>query len=371
MDKLVITGCGLLTGFGTNPTATFQRICQGESVVRQIGPHFAPFLARTDFSGSNDCPERSIGMAIAVVSQALSSNPGFILDDMTAVYMSSSKGGMESIENGAFFDWLPDGPARAVASKWKLRAGAFNVVAACASGLFGLAAACRDIRSGRISRAIVGCTEASLTSTVLAGFSKLGVLTRKGMSPFCRERDGFAPGEGAAAFLVQRQKEVFQCGSASFAVPISGYGLSSSFEHPLRFHPEGPEIKQAMMQALYMADLKNDQIDAICLHGTATENNDTAETAAVRSLFGRSTPCFALKPALGHLLGACAAVEMAICLQVLATGTIPLTLGFREADSNGGLFLSEKLLNRPVRRVLSLNFGFGGHVGAVILEKIL
>jgi 3-oxoacyl-[acyl-carrier-protein] synthase-1 len=116
-----------------------------------------------------------------------------------------------------------------------------------------------------------------------------------------------------------------------------------------------------MIEALARAGLAPREIDYINLHGTATPANDRAEDAAVYQIFGDATPCSSTKGWTGHTLGAAGVTEAIICALCLEHGLLPGTLNTRALDP---AFRSRILLaaeERPVGRVMSNSFGFGGN----------
>ena len=96
------------------------------------------------------------------------------------------------------------------------------------------------------------------------------------------------------------------------------------------------------------------------LHGTGTQSNDSAESRAVSSLFGTSTPASSTKGATGHALGAAGALEAVICALSLQEGLMPGGLNVTRIDPALQIqYLSENRAGR-VARVISNSFGFGG-----------
>jgi 3-oxoacyl-(acyl-carrier-protein) synthase len=70
-------------------------------------------------------------------------------------------------------------------------------------------------------------------------------------------------------------------------------------------------------------------------HGTGTRMNDAAECLGLLALLGgdfAEIPLTSLKPALGHLLGACGAVETVAAIVALNERIVPPTLNTRRLD---------------------------------------
>ncbi|MBL8028787.1 MAG: beta-ketoacyl-[acyl-carrier-protein] synthase II, partial [Fibrobacteres bacterium] len=130
-------------------------------------------------------------------------------------------------------------------------------------------------------------------------------------------------------------------------------------------------IARCIIRCLKSASLSPKDIGAVCLHGTATVNNDLAEANAVRAVFGSyDVPCFGIKPQFGHLLGSSALVEVVICSDAVRRRIIPSSLLYGSPDPLCSLNLSAETGELKSPYILSLNFGFGGHIAAVIIGKI-
>jgi 3-oxoacyl-[acyl-carrier-protein] synthase-1 len=111
------------------------------------------------------------------------------------------------------------------------------------------------------------------------------------------------------------------------------------------------------------------EVDYINLHGTGTPSNDSAESRAVTGLFGTATPCSSTKGATGHALGAAGALEAVICALALQAGLLPGGLNVQQRDPQLELNYLTRNQRRPLRRVLSNSFGFGGANCALLFGR--
>jgi 3-oxoacyl-[acyl-carrier-protein] synthase II len=120
-----------------------------------------------------------------------------------------------------------------------------------------------------------------------------------------------------------------------------------------------------MRLALEDADLRPEQVDYINAHGTSTPAGDSAETAAVKGVFGdraRELIFGSTKSMTGHLLGASGALEAAVCALVVRHGIVPPTINQFTPDPTCDLnAVPNHAVRRPVTVALSNSFGFGGH----------
>ncbi|MEO1366598.1 MAG: hypothetical protein AAFX50_05440, partial [Acidobacteriota bacterium] len=135
-------------------------------------------------------------------------------------------------------------------------------------------------------------------------------------------------------------------------------------------HPEGEGAARAIGAALEDAGLSPDAIGFINAHGTGTPLNDSAESAAVRSVFGERAaelPLTSTKGLVGHFLGSSGAIEAVASLLCLHHGLVHPTPGDAAADPGLGvdLVVGEP---RPVdrRAAVSTSFAFGGSNAAVV-----
>jgi 3-oxoacyl-[acyl-carrier-protein] synthase-1 len=236
---------------------------------------------------------------------------------------------------------------------------------ACSSSAKAFGAAWRMIEAGWIDAAVVGGVD-SLCLTTLYGFHSLQLVSSAPCKPFDAARDGISIGEAAAFALLERLPARLDSGR----VLLTGSGESSDAHHMSSPHPQGRGAREAMEQALALANLAPADIDYINLHGTGTPSNDAAEGCAVSSVFGRSAQASSTKGATGHTLGAAGALEAVICAASLTHGLMPGSVNTERLDPAIDLdYLRENRTNAGLRRALSNSFGFGGSNCSLVLER--
>ena len=241
-----------------------------------------------------------------------------------------------------------------VRQRCRLEGPAVAVSCACASSAKVFASARRMIEADVIDAALVGGVD-SLCLTTLYGFHSLQLSSPTPCRPFDVARDGISIGEAGAFALLERMPE-----DAGDAVMLLGIGESSDAYHMSAPHPEGLGARRAMQSALAAAALEPGAIDYINLHGTGTPSNDRAESQAVTSVFGPTTPCSSTKGATGHTLGAAGALEAVISALVLTHGLMPGGVHTATLDPTLTAHYIKENHRAPVSRVLSNSFGFGG-----------
>jgi len=237
---------------------------------------------------------------------------------------------------------------------------AFVVSAACASTAKAFGNAARMMALGLCDAAIVGGAD-SLCLTTLYGFHSLQLTAEGPCRPFDEARSGISIGEAAGFALVERADR------AEGGIALLGIGESSDAHHMSSPHPEGLGARLAMEKALASASLAPGDIDYINLHGTATRVGDAAEDQAISGLFGDRTPCNSTKGQTGHTLGASGIVEAIIAALSLEQGFIPPSPMTMRLDPALRSRYQVEGQVRPLNRVMSNSFGFGGSNCSLIL----
>jgi 3-oxoacyl-(acyl-carrier-protein) synthase len=115
-------------------------------------------------------------------------------------------------------------------------------------------------------------------------------------------------------------------------------------------------------------------IDAVCLHGTGTVRNDRYEARGLRTVMGErgdSQRGFSVKGGIGHLLGAAGSVETVFSVLALHEQVLPPTINCEHpAEDCPFPVTGAAAVRQPVRTLLKLSLGFGGHLAAGILRRV-
>ena len=254
-----------------------------------------------------------------------------------------------------------------------------TVTTACAAATQAIGDAAEVIRRGDADVMLAGGTEAGISELGLAGFCAMRALTtsyndRPGESsrPFDRDRDGFAPSEGAALLVLEELGYARARGAQPLAELI-GYGVTADARFLVAPPEDGGGAARAIRVALDHAGVGPGEIDYISAHATATEVGDIAETRAIRSVFGKDAdriPVSAFKSQVGHLLGAAGGVETIAAIQTLRTSQIAPTINLEHPDPECDLdYVPLKPRSADVRTVAKNSFGFGGQNAVLILRR--
>ncbi|PGA24862.1 beta-ketoacyl-[acyl-carrier-protein] synthase II [Bacillus thuringiensis] len=409
MERVVITGMGVVSPIGNDIKTFWNNLIKGESGIVNIDT-FDVTNHKTKIAGivqDFDADEvlgkkearrldRFSQFALAAAEQAWSDSK-LDLDridvERLGVYVGSGIGGIETlIEN---VDALRQkGPRRVsptlvpaimsnaaaaqISIKWNAMGPSMSPVSACAIGNTSIGEAFRLIRSGEADGIFAGGTESAITDLSIASFGNATALSTrndnptKASRPFDEHRDGFVMSEGAGILILESLSHALHREAKIYAEVI-GYGASSDAYHIVATHPEGKGAYLAMRSALKNANISPEEIDVISAHATSTKVGDISETMAIKQLFGKQAyqiPVTANKSMLGHMLGAAGGVEAIALAMSLKEGTVPPTINLENLDPLCDLdYVPSVARQVKINIGLSNSFGFGGHNAAIVLKR--
>ncbi|MDE0959579.1 MAG: beta-ketoacyl synthase N-terminal-like domain-containing protein [Planctomycetota bacterium] len=275
-------------------------------------------------------------------------------------------------------------PAAALQRALKIRGGAITLDAACASSLYALSIACRDLSAGRCDAALAGGVSRPDCLFTQMGFSQLRALSPEGRCrPLDHRGQGLLVGEGAGVLLLKRLDDAIAEGCPVLGV-IRGAGLSNDMSGGL-LAPSGEGQLRAMRAAYQSAGWTPSAVDYIECHATGTPVGDATELRSLLELWRdddwRPGQCAlgSVKACIGHTLTAAGAAGVIKVLLAMDRGLIP---GLPDHDAPpDGIELESSPFRIPhrseawqrrsgtPRRAAVSAFGFGGINAHLLLEE--
>ncbi len=243
-----------------------------------------------------------------------------------------------------------------------------TISTACSSAANAIMLGTRLIKTGQLDRVIVGGTDA-LSKFTINGFKTLLILSDTDCAPFDADRKGLNLGE-AAAYLILESDAIVDEGNKEVLAYVEGYGNANDAFHQTASSDNGEGAYLAMRKALDVANIQPEQIDYINVHGTATPNNDLSEGIAMKRIFGERVPDFSSTKAFtGHALAAAGAIEGVFSILALQNQVMFPNLNFQTSIPELKIIPITKVINKPLKYVLSNSFGFGGNCSTLIFSK--
>ncbi len=263
-----------------------------------------------------------------------------------------------------------------ISKRFGIRGPGFTISTACASGLHAIGEGYRLIKEGLTESVICGGTDATLSEAIFAAWCAMRILSKRNdqpqsaCRPYSKDRDGMVLGEGAAFVVLESERSVIDRGARVYC-QLAGYGISHDASHIT-----APDVRgqtKAIEMALRSANTSIDEIDYINCHGTGTQLNDKVETDSIKRVFGERAyhiPMSAIKPIVGHTLGASGAMGMITTVLAMQNSLIPPTINYREPDPDCDLDYTPNVARtKDIQVALCNAFGFGGSNGVLVLRR--
>ncbi len=417
MNRVVVTGMGLVSPFGCGKSHNWNCLISGKSSATKI-TRFDPKNYKCQvacevpfgngengtFNAEEWIEKKEIKKIDDFVKYAMAAGEAAFQDSglgnindpqsyRSGCIIGSGMGGLPGIERTSIdFDSgkkispffitgrIINMPAGYLSIKYNLKGPNYSTVSACASSAHAIGEAFRLIQHGQVDLMMTGGSEATISPIGIEGFTACKALSTKvydspteSSRPFDEQRDGFVMGEGAGILILEELNHALER-NAEIICEIKGYGMSSDAFHYTLPESSGDGAYRAMNNALKDAVLTASDIQYINAHGTSTPAGDKAEVVAIDRLFSeiKEKVCVSsTKSQIGHLLGAAGAVEAIYSIMALQNGMIPMNLNLdKEIESNKINFIKNQPFKAELNNVMSNSFGFGGTNVSLLFSKL-
>jgi 3-oxoacyl-[acyl-carrier-protein] synthase II len=411
MERVVITGIGLVTPVGIGTAEAWRALLAGESGIGPIslfdcstfrvqiagevkGWEPTRWIEKKKLKEMDRFTEFALGAAAMAVSDA-KLEMSDAERERAGCFVGVGLGGLFTLEKTKE-TLMAKGPTKVspysipgiianlaagqVSIAHGLKGPSYCTTSACSSGAHAIGEASEWIRRGKCDVMVAGGAEATITPVGISGFEAMFALSKRNddpkraSRPFDKGRDGFVSGEGSGIVVLESLSRARKRGARIYA-EVTGYGASSDAHHLTQPAPEGEGAQRAMRMALQDAKLAGDAIDYINAHGTSTPVGDVEESKAIGKVFGAHATDKKLwvsstKSMMGHLLGAAGAVETAVCALTVAEGRVAPTINLVDQDPQCPLdYVANTARERRVRHAMNNSFGFGGTNCTLVLSR--
>ena len=416
MERVVITGIGLVTPLGVGTNETWRALLAGESGVGPI-TRFDCSQFRVRIAGEvkgwdpsrwidkkkNKEMDRFTEFAVGAAAMAFQDSKLELSDrerERAGCFIGVGLCGLATLEKTketvmakgsskvspySIPGIIANLAAGQVAIAHGLKGPSYCTTSACSSGAHAIGEASEWIRRGKVDVMIAGGSESTITPVGIAGFEAMLALSKRNddpqraSRPFDRGRDGFVCGEGAGVLVLESLTRAKRRGATIYA-EVTGYGASTDAYHVTQPAPQHEGAQRAMRMAMDDAGITPDAVDYVNAHGTSTPIGDLEESRAIAAVFGahatdpkadRRLWVSSTKSMMGHLLGAAGAVESAVCALAIREGRVPPTTNLTDPDPECALdFVANTARERTVRHAMNNSFGFGGTNCALLLSRV-
>lgn len=410
--RVVVTGMGVITPIGQAPKEFYDSLIQGRSAITHLtsfdssriyckiggdmpnwdictyvgkyGKQFTPELVQRALRLLRDIPKPAQLIAASAL-QAYSSAglpSGIRPERFGHILGGHNLNTWYAIENFKVFDeepeftdpmYLPrrlDTHVLTVNSEiLGLKGPGWTVGSACASGNVAILTALDLIRAGRADAMLATSTVETPEIVGLQSLALLGALSVDSFNdepwrasrPFDLRREGFVPGSGAGAVILETLAGARRRGAPILAEILGG---ASSCDASSLTKPNVEGQVCAIQGALEDAGINPEQVQYINAHATSTPVGDAVEVQAIKRVFGEYAyriPVNATKSMTGHPLTGAGVVEMVATIMQLQNNVIHPTINLEEPDPECDLdFVPNTARDYHFDVALSNGFGFGG-----------
>ena len=255
---------------------------------------------------------------------------------------------------------------------------------ACTTGTEAILVGFERIQAGKAKRMLVGsCSDDGLY--IWGGFDAMRVMTykhnddpEKGSRPLSATANGFVPGSGAGALILESLDSALERGATIYAEVLGGHINSGGQRDGGTLTAPNPEaVKRCINEAIKNAGINANDIHTINGHLTAT-SKDSLEIENWCEALGRKGSDFpyinSLKSMVGHCLAAAGSIEsVATVLQLQEQFLFP-NINCEDVHPEILELIDEnkiikEFVNKNLEIAAKASFGFGDVNACVIFKR--
>ncbi|MDP0498136.1 MAG: hypothetical protein Q7Q73_18190 [Verrucomicrobiota bacterium JB024] len=350
--RVFIDACDCLSALG-DAASTHERLCAGEIALKRHpvldeGSERVPLALTGPMAATT--PPRWLQLCVELAKRApdfpwgtekfpiVVSSSNFGIDQMLAAHQS----GEERFHGSA----TPAHAVETLARACGWGPNRFIVSNACVSAQLALIQAERLLGAGLAERVLVFSFD-FLSPFVAGGFHALKILNSDFPQPYTqRESGSIGLGDGAAFAVLSREPVSFRL--AASAALAENYHMTAN-------EPSGVGFRGVLERLAPSLPTGGVWVKG---HGTGTLEAGRLEAEAVAWELPKS-PLVGWKGSLGHTLGSCGLVELAVALVALRTGMAPGTVGAEPPFFTDNVHRENVALG-GIGGVILLSSAFGG-----------
>jgi 3-oxoacyl-[acyl-carrier-protein] synthase II len=417
-QRVVITGIGVLLPNADNVSTFWEHISQGKSQVDKLTrfdtsdlivkagaelkefdfqtylPDLEPKLAKNynretlAIMSAMELAQKDAGLTKNSVDP---SKVGFIDSSSRAslAWWEHSFERMKSLKSEEIFDRyavmasMASNPTNLTAIRSNIQGFVTTISAACVGGHHAVSLCYQAIRKGRAEVMYAGGHEFAILKPIIQMYSdpQSRVMSAqsenycKAMKPYDKKRDGFVLGEGAIVLCLERLEHALARKAKIYAEVLGALSYNEA-DHALRMDLTGLKAANGMRTLIRISKRNLMDVDYFCGHGTATYNNDLAESRALEKLYeGKPrrywAPLGSIKPIYGHTFGAAGVINVAATALMIKNQTLCPTINLDEPDIECEHdHVQEGQRKTRVKFAISLAFAIGSQSSFVSLGEL-
>jgi hypothetical protein len=361
-DPVRVAAWGCLTPFG-DAAATYRALREGavalrlQPVLGAAGGDLVPLALLPDHPLDETFPPRWIAAVERLLASGAGGDWGVAGRPVFVTGSNFGVGGMYAYRQRGEDRHLAWGNPGACADHLRAACGWGDEVTvlshACVSAHLGLLQAARMLEAGLAEEALVLSFD-FLSPFVTGGFNALKILNGGFPAPFAERPTGaIGLGDGAGYAVLSRRRGDFV---------LLAQSLHNEMYHVTGNRPDGSGFDACLAP---LAEAARGRRLWLKGHGTGTLEAGRLESAAFARAFP-GAPLVGWKGSLGHTLGTCGLVELAVTAESLRSGHTPGTVGSVRPTMADSVALDE-FANAEFDGAVCASNAFGGaHAGLIL-----
>jgi 3-oxoacyl-[acyl-carrier-protein] synthase II len=322
--RIVITGMGLVSVFGSDPDTFYDKLLEGQSGIGSIDRFDAStysvrfagqirdFSANGYIDGKNDRRLDDCWRYGLVSGKMALENADLRKEKLekvdksrVGVLLGTALGGLtvysagiEALVQKGFRKISPyfvpysisNMGSALLAIDTGVMGPTYSISTACATANYCLHAAANHIRRGEADIMLAGGTEAAILPAGLGGFIACKALSHRNdepqtaSRPWDKDRDGFVMGEGAGMLVMESLEHARKRGAPIIAEYLGG-GVTCDAYHMTDPRSDGLGVSMCIRKCLEDAGVSREEVNYINAHATSTLAGDLTEVKAIKNVF--------------------------------------------------------------------------------------
>lgn len=378
--KIAISSIALLDSLGNNLEKNFNKICQGitgqsssnevvgfpidkdlllaiqDNVILKDFKH-VHFWQKAGFSVAKEAIEYS-GLDTDEVAIILGSCFQGMMTVPHHLEIINKKG---RAHPKFLFDINTHSLGSIINTEYKFKNGCAVVNSSCSTGLYAIEQACNLLQLKKAKAVLVLCIDFACDKMNMHFFESLGAVSKKNKCyPYHADRDGFLPGDGICAMILEPCENLLKRNVRPIAIIDE---LVTATESNGSFAPDknGTGIKNILSK---IKTENKQKIDFVSSHATGTVIGDFIEYDAVTDEI--KSPIIAFKGFIGHTQAAAGLLESAYSIMCMQNNVIPKMPWLESTDSP---WLNSYQTKQNLNSFFKLSIGFNGSLTGGVFSK--
>lgn len=408
MEKIAVTGIGVVAPSGIGKRQFWANIKSGRSFVKEItrfdASKYPSHIAGQidDLEKYSHISERLLKKIDAFSHMALIASELALQDagidiksedpNLVGIFLGNAIGGWlyaetelrdlylegrEGVSPYMASAWFPAAPQGQVSIYYGIKGFSKTVVADRASSSEAIGYARKTLAKDKLNLILAGGMEAPVTPYALLCCNTYGALSQdnahpqSAYRPFDKKRSGFVIGEGAGIVVMESISRA-KARNANIAALISGFGSTCDGKDRINPDASGKQLGRAINLALKDAGVSAQEIDYISLDGLAVAAWDNSEIEALKIVFGdklKSIPLSCPKSMFGNLLGASGALDLITAILAMENDLLPPTINLDEPALNNLNYVRGQAKEYKINKALVVSRGRGGINSVLVVER--